>query len=509
MSNGNRFFSSQRFLVMNVALVAMIIGFVLATAFNFSCTSSDSPTAAKTAHAQDAEPLLDQPGRSALEDIQSSFRAVAQNALPVVVEINVVEIVEQTLPRTLSPWDFFFGPSPDGETPEEREFRNQGLGSGVIVRRDGRKVYVLTNDHVVGSADEISITLYDGRQFEARRTGSDPRTDLALVMFETNEQIPVATLGDSDEIYVGDWAIAVGNPLGFESTVTVGIISAVGRRPDLESGISARYTDYIQTDAAINQGNSGGALLNIRGEVVGINSWIASATGGNIGLGFAIPVNIAKDAVNDFISEGRVVYGWLGVTPVTVTEESFPGMAEDLDVADESGSLVLNVVQGSPADKAGILPGDFITRTGDVPITDSDQFTYVVGRVKPGQTVDFTLIRYGKSMSVPVKITARESEEKIQAMDLWPGIYVQKIGPDIRESLSLPAAVKGFVVLDVAERSSASKAGFRQGDVISEINGTAVDGYTEFYRALNEAGSRRIEFEVWREGKEIMLGFSR
>ena len=275
----SRLFGSKRFFVINLALVSMIVGFVLATLLNFSCTDTKSGESGPTVYAQDSSQADKEIG--SLESFQYSFRQVAGQALPVVVEINVVEVVRQTGPGFDSPWEFFFGPSPrQGE--DEEEFRQPGLGSGVIVQRDGKKAYVVTNNHVVGSADEISVRLHDGREYEARIVGKDPRTDLSLVVFETNEEVPVARLGDSDSLQVGDWALAVGNPFGFESTVTAGIISALGRRPERGTQI-ASFTDYIQTDAAINPGNSGGPLVDLDGRVIGINSR-ATLFANNIGL---------------------------------------------------------------------------------------------------------------------------------------------------------------------------------------------------------------------------------
>ncbi|MDR3200528.1 MAG: trypsin-like peptidase domain-containing protein, partial [Spirochaetales bacterium] len=224
---------------------------------------------------------------AALEGFQNSLRKIAQKTLPVVVEVNVVQVVKQQIPSFSfgSPFEFFFGkPKEDEPKNREREFRQPGLGSGVIIRKNGEKVYVLTNNHVAGEANEISVKLNDGREYEAKLLGADSRRDLALLVFETKDAVPVAALGDSDKVQVGDWALALGNPLGFESTITFGIVSAVGRRPmpGMEVG---NFTDYIQTDASINRGNSGGALVNSRGEVIGINTWIASQSGGSVGLG--------------------------------------------------------------------------------------------------------------------------------------------------------------------------------------------------------------------------------
>jgi serine protease Do len=235
-----------------------------------------------------------------LIDLQQCYRQISKSVMPVVAEINVIEVIRQKVSRPISPWEFFFGPAPDQTAAEEREYRKTGLGSGVIVGQTGEHVYVLTNNHLVGNAERIGVRLYDGRQFEAEIDLRDPQTDLALIRVETGEVVPVARLGDSDELQVGDIVLAVGNPFGFESTVTAGIVSAVGRNRNGSS--TALNADYVQTDAAINPGNSGGALVNIKGEIIGINTWIASTTGASVGLGFAIPINYAKKIIEASLS---------------------------------------------------------------------------------------------------------------------------------------------------------------------------------------------------------------
>ncbi|MCK5197716.1 MAG: trypsin-like peptidase domain-containing protein, partial [Spirochaetales bacterium] len=294
-----------------------------------------------------------------LEAIQNANRRLAKEVLPAIVSIDVVNIIErQTTTMFSSPFDLFFGrPNPDrgkDSEPETQEFRSKAMGSGVIVKKDGKIVYILTNNHVVGEADEITIHLDDGREFEAEIVGTDQRRDIALVKFETNENIPVARLGNSDEVQVGDISFAIGNPLGFSSTFTSGVISAVGRNADERLGTA--FTDFIQTDAAINPGNSGGALVNIYGEVIGINTWIASQTGGNIGLGFSIPINRAKEIIDDLITSGKVEYGWLGISMGDPSDN----LIDEMKLADRSGAFVFNVYNDSPAWKGGIKPGDFI-----------------------------------------------------------------------------------------------------------------------------------------------------
>jgi serine protease Do len=437
------------------------------------------------------------------------------------VEINVVEVITQKIPRPLfSPWDMFednwpFGPSPFADPerrgdrnsePLEREFRKQGLGSGVIVAEVDGTHYVVTNHHVVGNADEIGIRLHDGRQFEGAIVGKDPRTDLALVSFGTRESIPVLTLGNSDNLLVGDIVFAVGNPLGFESTVTQGIISALGRRAEVGGNV-ADFNDYIQTDAPINPGNSGGALVNLDGELIGINTWIASRTGGSDGLGFAIPVNNVRKAVNDFITKGKITYGWLGVSVGDVSEARFNSLAEDLAIEKKTGALVLNIITGSPADKAGLFPGDFITQVGDTPVRNAGHLTRIIGTLSPGTSEKLSVIRYRKETQVTVRLDVRDDITSGDGGErLWPGLLVQKITDDIRRQFNIPGGVRGVLISGVVEGSPAATAGFRGGDIISRINNQQVTTAMEFYRALNTKGKRDITFRIRRDGNEIILG---
>jgi len=447
-------------------------------------------------------------GLQALEDIQSSFRSVAKKVLPSVVEVNVVDVVRRSAPRFRSPFEFFFGPRDrDDSEQREREYRREGLGSGVIVRKTGSKVYVLTNNHVVGSADEISVRLYDERAFEAELIGRDEKKDLALVMFESAGSVPVAELGDSDQVQVGDWALAVGNPYGFESTVTAGIVSAIGRQSVHGSRLGRGFTDYIQTDAAINQGNSGGALVNIRSQVIGINTWIASPSGGSIGLGFAIPINNAKSAIDDFITKGKVEYGWLGITVGGLSEEA----AEQLDLVGRDGALVYGVFQGSPAEKAGVLPGDYITRIAGEQVEDPNYLLSIVANLDPGDAARFDLIRDGRPMSVRVRIEARDEEEEIakRSGKLWPGLSVVPMTDQVREQLDLPANAGKVIVGVVRKGSPADVAGFRTGDLIRKVNGKDVEDVADFYRLLNDSSKRERMFHVYRGGNEILLGLVR
>jgi serine protease Do len=395
---------------------------------------------------------------------------------------------------------------PRQNQPQEKEFRKQGLGSGVIVRQNGNKYYAITNNHVVGKANEISVRLNDGRQFAAKVVGTDARTDLALVVFESNEHIPFIALGDSDNLMVGDMVFAVGNPLGFNSTFTSGIISALGRKAEAGSNI-ADFTDYIQTDAAINPGNSGGALVNLNGELIGINTWIASRSGGNEGLGFAIPVNSVKKAIGDFMDKGKIVYGWLGVSITDIQDSRYTDLASDLKLKDKAGALVLNLFKNSPAEKSGILPGDFIIKVDNNDIRDANHLTRIVGSAKPGDTKQVTLIRYGETKTLDVRFEARQDEEKIQNDNrLWPGLFVQKLTGELRKQASVPDKITGVIISGVIKGTSAEMAGFKEGDVITKINNNKVDNVMNFYQELNRAGKDEITFRIARRDAEILLG---
>ncbi|MDR1932896.1 MAG: Do family serine endopeptidase [Spirochaetales bacterium] len=442
---------------------------------------------------------------AALEGFQNSLRKIAQRTLPVVVEVNVVQVVKQQTSAFSfgSPFEFFFGkPKEDEQKSREREFRQTGLGSGVIIRRDGEKVYVLTNNHVAGEANEITIKLNDGREYDAKLMGADSRRDLALLVFETKDSIPVATLGDSDKVQVGDWALALGNPLGFESTITFGIVSAVGRRPmpGMEVG---NFTDYIQTDASINRGNSGGALVNSRGEVVGINTWIASQSGGSIGLGFAIPINNAKNVIEQIINKGSVEYGWLGVTSADPSKE----LREAMSIRVSTGAFVHDVFLDSPAYYAGIQPGDLIVRVGGQDVTNSTTLVQLVGNLVPGRTVEFQLIRFGETKTLQVRTAARKSEKEIAgAQKLWPGFSAVEMTEKIRRDLSLSADNGKVIIGNVTQGSSAASANLKTGDIIREINGRKIATIMDFYKAINEADKKEFMLRIHRSGNEFLIG---
>lgn len=450
--------------------------------------------------------------------MQETNRNVALIVLPVVVEISVVELVKQQDSNNAFPWNFFFDGTPFGqdddkqetqpEESEEREYRKEGLGSGVIVSKSANTYYAITNNHVVGNADEISVTLYDGRKFSAEVAGKDERTDLALIKFTSDELISVINLGDSSDLMVGDFVYAIGNPLGFESTVTSGIISALGRQA--EGGQIANYTDYIQTDAAINPGNSGGALVNLAGQLIGLNTWIASNNGGSDGIGFAIPVNNIRKAINDFISKGKIEYGWLGVSIADISETQLEETAESMDLEDAHGAFVMQVFSDSPADKSGLMPGDLVIDVEGTAIKDDTHLTKVVGGISPGDTRKVIVIRDGKEMNLTIKFEARAAESEISDNNnLWPGFYFAGLDEEIRKQLEIDEKIEGIFVGPVLEDSSAFQGGLKQGDIILELNGRKTTSISEFYSALNSKKSGEHSFRIYRNGKEYSFGFSK
>jgi Do/DeqQ family serine protease len=430
--------------------------------------------------------------RDAARELQNAFREVSSEVLPVVVEVNTVNIVER---RSVNPFEFFFRSpnSPGGNEPFQNEqFRQQGLGSGVIVERRGNTIYVLTNNHVVEGADEIEVNLNDGRTFDAEMIGGDPLRDLALVAFDTREDVPVARLGDSDEVWVGDWVLAVGNPLGFESTVTAGIISAKGRRAQGQS-----FTDYLQTDASINRGNSGGALVNLDGEVIGINTFIASNSGGSIGLGFAIPINNARRAIDDFISKGSVEYAWLGVNMGDLNDT----IAEELQIEDRAGAFIYNVYGESPAMEGGILPGDLIISMAGRTVEDSDDLSRTVASLSPGEEVPVRLIRNGNTVSINIPLAVRTIERDGMKVNVWPGFSVVPVTSDIRDQMRIPRNAGNVLIGGVVNDSAASALGLRSGDVIKSINRRNVRDLKDFYDRINT--DDRLEIKVVRQGHEL------
>ncbi|GHU34605.1 serine protease [Spirochaetia bacterium] len=484
--------SSKNFLVFNLVLLGVIFGFSI-TVLSFSCSSLQ---AQKTALAEENPVIIPADSLAVAESLQNAFRAVSEKVLPFVVEINTVTVQRRQSPNFNGiPWDFFFGPDNDSQS-QEREYRSQGLGSGIIVRKDGNTYYVLTNNHVTADANEMTVASNNGKTYPAELVGNDERKDLAMIKFTTTDSFPLATLGDSDSVRVGDWAIAVGNPLGFLSSVTMGIISAVGR----EGGPANNINDFIQTDASINQGNSGGALVNIRGEVIGINTWIASNNaGGSVGLGFAIPINNAKRVIDEFISNGEASYGWLGVSLTDADKD----ILQALGIEGKRGAFAVQVFLGSPADKGGIKPGDFITHVNGKEMRGANALTLTVGDLRAGEQANFTLIRDGKSIDLTVRIESRNETVTTDNKKLWPGIYVIPLTDSIKSSLGLDKNVTGIYIAQVYPETPAAIIGLQRGDRITGINGTPVTDLATFYRILNADAGAELQFQFIRNDNEL------
>ena len=442
---------------------------------------------------------------SVVEALQNSFRSISNTMLPAVVEVDVTETKTYTDPfgGISNPFEFFFGSPKSSENDSkknQREYESKGLGSGVIVRKSGTTFYVLTNNHVAGTATKISIKLNDGRQFDGKLVGADSRIDVALVSFESKDStIPVAKLGDSDKVQPGDICLAFGAPLGYSQSVTQGIVSAVGRNETSMSSIS----DYIQTDAAINQGNSGGPLVNIYGEVIGINTWIASSSGGSVGLGFAIPINNLKSAIDSFIKKGKVVYGWVGISLLDVTDE----YKQELGVKDNSGAFAVEVYSNSPAFKGGIKPGDYIIEVNGKKVKSTNQLVRDIGKLEAGSTANFTVIRGGKKLSdIVVKIEERATENEISNGKMWPGFVAYPLTDKAREQFKIDdKKVKGVIATNVEEKSPAASLRIQNGDVITAVNGKKVTNLAEFYAELANA-QKSVNFDIYSNGGTITTG---
>ncbi|MBN1646439.1 MAG: trypsin-like peptidase domain-containing protein, partial [Spirochaetales bacterium] len=415
---------SKKFFIFNLVFISVLIGFI--SAFALFSYLSGMRTPQKVYALQQEGPESDN------EDIiPDSFRAVVKDVMPSVVQVNVVETRE-----TGNQFDFPFNPFSFPDEGKKKQYKNEGLGSGVIVHQDGKKNYVLTNSHVVGTAEEITVILQNHEEYSASLVGKDERSDLALLVFESRDRtIKTARLGDSDMLETGDWVLAIGHPFGYFSSVSAGIVSAKGR-----SGPHENINEFIQTDAAINQGNSGGALINTKGEVIGINTWIATPTGTYIGLGFSIPINNAKKAINDFISFGEIEYGWLGVSHVEVDND----YKKELLIEKGNGVFIPSVYFNSPAYKGGIRAGDFIISVNGKDVEDNDDLARFVGNLKAGENADFVVYRNGEKLTFRVEMGKRSSNTNINPSDLWPGVFVVPLNEELRNDLDIDPVHNGI-----------------------------------------------------------------
>ncbi len=371
-----------------------------------------------------------------------------------------------------------------------RERITQSLGSGVIV--DAKKGYILTNNHVIDKAEEIEVTLLDGRKLTAKVVGTDPATDVAVIQVKA-ENLTAIPLADSDRLRVGDFVVAIGNPFGLGQTVTSGIISALGR-----TGLGIEgYEDFIQTDASINPGNSGGALVNLRGELVGINTAIFSQSGGNIGIGFAIPINMAHEVMQQLITHGRVERGMLGVQVQDLT----PELAQAFDIPNRKGVVITAVIPGSAAEKAGLKPGDIIVAINDRPVEDSADVRNTIGLIRVGSRVKLTILRDGKERTIHATI-GEEQRSEIAGEEIHPYLKGAVLG-EIGENSPLYERVKGVVVVDVAPGSRAWRAGLRKGDVILSANRRPVSNLKQLRKAVK--GKKALLLNIQRGNAALFL----
>lgn len=398
--------------------------------------------------------------------IVTSYADALESIRPAVVSVYSSKIVRQQVPEFLRQ----FG-------AQGREQKQKGLGSGVVVSSDG---FIITNNHVVEDADEVKVLLNDEREFTAKVIGTDPKTDVAVIKIEA-QNLPAATLADSTRLRVGDVVFAIGNPLGVGQTVTMGIVSATGRRVGILDEVGG-YEDFIQTDAAINQGNSGGALIDARGRLVGINSAIISTSQGNIGIGFAIPINLASNIMHSLIDTGTVTRGYLGVSTDAITTE----MAESFGLkADQKGVIItdLNPSDG-PAAKAGLKREDIIIGVNDKPIATRDDLRMIIAQTPPDTKVTVKFIRDGKTQTKDV-VLGKLPDENASDGELVPGISVAPLSNDLRRELRIDDRVDGLVITDIAADSPYAQT-FPQGAVIEQINRMPVNDLASAKRALRD-----------------------
>lgn len=445
------------------------------------------------------------------QGLSSAFRSVAESLRPSVVSISTRMPARSTrsrggippeLRRQLPPWlqDDFFRQFEESESVPQPQA--SGMGSGVIVREDG---YVLTNNHVVEGAAEVLVQLSDGRKVDAEIVGTDPATDLAVLKVNATGLHP-ATLGDSEAIQVGDWVLAVGSPFGLEQTVTAGIISGKNRVQGIIGG-GQGFEDFLQTDAAINPGNSGGPLVNLRGEVIGINTAILSRSGANAGIGFAIPVGLAKPVVDAIIETGSVRRGFLGAQVADINAET----KAEFDLQIDRGALIRGVLDGQPAAVAGLQPGDVVTEMDGRPVLGGTQLRNYIASRAPGTTVNLKVQRDGKTLEVQVNLQERTDDAMAmfdgeRAGDTVMGAQLEPLTPEMARELNLEGPARGLVVTRVEDGGFAARGGIRVGDVIEQAGGQELTSVEDLRKILNQAQQEQRGLRmVIRRGNARML----
>ena len=492
-----------------LALAGVVIGGLVFSNLEFTFPAKESKVAVTNTIklASAANTFQDKPIRT-LRDFNEAFVQIAESATPSVVTIFTEKTVNR---RFISPFDFFGSPFDDffeapgrrGESPNSRKEVLRGLGSGVIVSSDG---YILTNSHVIDKADSIYIRTHDNRKLQAKVIGTDPKTDIAVIKTEAKNLKPIA-IGNSDALRVGEWVIAIGSPLGekLARTVTQGIVSAKGRA---NVGL-ADYEDFIQTDAAINPGNSGGPLVNINGELVGINTAIASRTGGFQGIGFAVPSNMARQIMQSLVKTGKVTRGWLGVTIQDVDEN----IAKGLKLKKAEGVLVGTVVENSPAKVGGLKTGDVILEMNGKKIRDTVELRNTVARTSPGTTVKLTVWRDGAIKKLSIKLDEIPDQsvaaEQQQEMGELLGFSAAPMSPELASRYRLQADAGKVVVTNVDPAGNAYRAGLRNGDVVKAANRKNITSYKQFLSIVGKMKQGDLLFLlVSRGGSNVYFAFN-
>lgn len=471
---------------------------------NFLSGGPETPSAPNQPQAAPAPIVID--------GVRTSYADIVDKTSPAVVMIRSerkAQTASQQFPFGGNPQlPDFFRNLPQQPQQQQRPQIERGVGSGVIVNADGT---ILTNHHVIDGAEKITVQMNDNKTYDAKVVGSDPPSDLAVLKIE-GENLPFLNLGNSDNVRIGDIVLAIGNPLGIGQTVTAGIISAKGRRTGLSDG---SFEDFLQTDAPINRGNSGGALINLTGELIGINSQIVSEQGGgNIGIGFSIPSNMAKSVMEQLVKDGKVHRGMLGVNIQNITED----VAKSLQLNDTRGVIVSNVQSGSAAEKAGIKRGDIITAINGEVVEDSNMLRNKVAGTQPGSEIKITVSRDGQQQ----ELTATLDEFKVEGVkpdnpdennngldnstDSGKlGLSLQPLNPQTAKQLNIPPDTQGVVVTDVDQNGAAAETGITRGDVILEINRQPVSSLEDVKSALDKSGDRPILLLISRKGQTIYL----
>lgn len=436
----------------------------------------------------------------------TGFSEIVKVLSPTVVNISTTKTVR----RDIQPFSQFFE-SPFGDFFEPfnvpRKFKEQSLGSGVIVSSDG---YIITNFHVIEKADEIKVTVFDKENYTGKVIGTDPKTDIAIIKISAKEDLPSIKWGDSDSLQVGEFVLAFGNSFGLSHTVTLGIVSALGRA---NVGI-ADYEDFIQTDAAINPGNSGGPLVNVKGELIGINTAIFSKTGGYQGIGFAVPSNMAKSVMSQLIKGGKVTRGWLGVTIQDVT----PELAGEFGLKESAGAIITDIFSGSPAEKSGMKRGDIIIEVDGKEVKNVVSLRNMIAQSKVGSRLKLKVIRDGKTIPFEAAIVEFPSdtseiaqqlpEETIRDENSFAGFRVMDLTDEIAKQLGLSNNEKGVVIVSVTPGSASEEAGLKKGDVVQEINKKRVSSLNDFNKAVSRLrDSDMVLLFINRSGKKFYVPF--